>query len=230
MGREVERAALERGHEIVHKLDAPEEMEKTLARLSQAEIAIEFTTPDSVIENLKRCIQLGLPVVTGTTGWLDQLPELSRLCQILGGSVFHASNFSIGVNILFRLNRQLAELMNTQPDYRPALEETHHIHKLDSPSGTALTLANDLLSRVDRLKGWQELESAEKAKDEELPIIAKREGEVPGIHELCWKSEIDEIQIRHSAYGRKGFATGAVVAAEWLLGKKGVYTMDDLLS
>ncbi|WP_080902813.1 4-hydroxy-tetrahydrodipicolinate reductase [Parabacteroides sp. Marseille-P3160] len=226
MGKTIEQIAISRGHRIVSVIDVNNPEEFGSEDFRSAEVAIEFTTPASAFSNYLKCFEAGVAVVSGTTGWLDHLDEIKERCAKEGRTFFYASNFSIGVNIFFALNKYLAKVMNRFPDYDISLKEVHHIHKLDAPSGTAITLANDILAEVGRKSRWT-LDSA--GKPEDLPIYAIREGEVPGIHEVTYDSEVDFIRIEHSAKSRAGFALGAVLAAEFTLGKKGFLGMEDLL-
>ena len=226
MGKTIEQIAISRGHRIVSVIDVNNPEEFGSEDFRSAEVAIEFTTPASAFSNYLKCFEAGVAVVSGTTGWLDHLHEIKERCAKEGRTFFYASNFSIGVNIFFALNKYLAKVMNRFPDYDISLKEVHHIHKLDAPSGTAITLANDILAEVGRKSRWT-LDSA--GKPEDLPIYAIREGEVPGIHEVTYDSEVDFIRIEHSAKSRAGFALGAVLAAEFTLGKKGFLGMEDLL-
>ena len=228
MGHEIEKVAIDRGHEIVATIDNDEEWASKAAALRTADVAIDFSTPATAVGNIDRCFALHLPVVVGTTGWYDQLDAKIRECEEKGESLFVASNFSIGVNILFDLNRRLAKLMNRYGNYSGSITETHHIHKLDAPSGTAISLAKGIVGNIDRLAGW-ELDEGKAIPQEKLPIKAIREGEVPGIHEVVYDSEVDTIKIYHSAKSRKGFAVGAVIAAEYLKGKKGYHTMEEMM-
>lgn len=225
MGKTIERIALERGHEIVSIIDInnPEEFESNAFK--SADVVIEFTIPATAYDNYIKCFAAGVPVVSGTTGWLDRLPQIKEMCDNEGQTFFYASNFSIGVNIFFAVNKHLAKIMNNFPDYDVRMTETHHIHKLDAPSGTAITLAEDLMDELKRKERWV-LETAEKPAD--LPIHAIREGEIPGIHEVVYESDVDTISIKHDAGSRDGFALGAVIAAEFTAGKKGFLTMNDL--
>lgn len=227
MGKAIERVARERGHEIVLVVDEMNRASCSDEQLKQADVAIEFTTPAVAVDNYSWCFRNGIPVVSGTTGWLEKWSEVTDACGKAGGAFFYASNYSIGVNIFFHLNRWLAKSMAAFDDYKVFVEETHHVHKLDAPSGTAITLAKGILGEHPGYSSWK-LDEGE-VKDDELPVKAKREGEVPGIHAVTYKSEVDEIKIYHSAFSRDGFARGAVLAAEFLVGKKGVYGMDDLL-
>lgn len=226
MGKEIEQIAIQREHEIVVKIDAHNSSDETTEQLKKADVAIEFSTPASVISNIHKCFENNLPVVVGTTGWNDKQEEIKKLCLENKKSLFHASNFSIGVNIFLKVNEYLAKIMNNHVGYDVNMKEIHHIHKLDSPSGTALTLANGILNNLERKDKWVENTSPKK---NELEIISERQGEVPGTHIVKYFSEVDEIEISHVAHSRKGFALGAVLAAEFLKGKKGVYGMNDLL-
>jgi 4-hydroxy-tetrahydrodipicolinate reductase len=225
MGKEIETIALKRNHEIVLIVDNTNADLVTKNDLKKADVAIEFSTPNAVIANIKTCINNQLPVVVGTTGWYENFEEIKKLCLKKDGSLFHASNFSVGVNLFFKVNAYLAELMNNYEDYDVSMEEIHHIHKLDKPSGTAITLANQIIEKINRKKKW----SIEDKKKDTLFIKDVREGEVPGTHIIKYHSPIDDIEIMHKAHNRKGFAMGAVLAAEFLHGKKGIYTMDDII-
>lgn len=226
MGKTIEQIALNRGHQIVSIVDInnPEEFQSD--NFKSADVAIEFTTPATAFDNYMKSFAAGVPVVSGTTGWLDRIGEIKEKCANEGKTFFYASNFSIGVNIFFALNKYLAKIMNNFPAYDISMTETHHIHKLDAPSGTAITLAEGIIENVDRKESWK-LETAQQPTD--LPIHAIREGEVPGIHEITYESDVDYISIKHDAKSRAGFALGAVVAAEFTAGKKGFLGMDDML-
>lgn len=226
MGKTIEQIALSRGHQIVSIVDInnPEEFQSD--NFKSADVAIEFTTPATAFDNYMKSFAAGVPVVSGTTGWLDRIDEIKEKCAKEGKTFFYASNFSIGVNIFFALNKHLAKIMNNFPSYTISMTETHHIHKLDAPSGTAITLAEGIIENIDRKERWT-LETAEQPTD--LPIHAIREGEVPGIHEVTYESDVDYISIKHDAKSRAGFALGAVVAAEFTAGKKGFLGMDDML-
>ena len=226
MGKTIEQIALSRGHQIVSIVDINNPEEFQSANFKSADVAIEFTTPATAFDNYMKSFAAGVPVVSGTTGWLDRIGEIKEKCEKEGKTFFYASNFSIGVNIFFALNKYLAKIMNNFPSYNISMTETHHIHKLDAPSGTAITLAEGIIENVDRKDRWT-LETAEQPTD--LPIHAIREGEVPGIHEVTYESDVDYISIRHDAKSRAGFALGAVVAAEFTAGKKGFLGMDDML-
>jgi 4-hydroxy-tetrahydrodipicolinate reductase len=225
MGKEIEQIAIDRGHEIGLIIDQDNQKDLTSANLENIDVAIEFTNPDSAFENYKNCFEANVPVVSGTTGWLDKMHLIEEDCKN-GKGFFYASNFSLGVNLFFELNKKLTQLMSPFSEYNVDMEEIHHIHKLDSPSGTAITLAEGILENHPDKKQWIEATSMEK---EDLSILAKRHGAVPGTHSITWHSEVDEIMIQHQAYSRKGFALGAVLAAEFMPKKEGFYGMKDLL-
>ena len=225
MGHVIEEIALARGHEVVCRIDVDNQDDFHSPAFASADVAIEFTTPATAVDNYKRAFAAGVPVVSGTTGWLERMPEIKAACDE-GATFFYASNFSLGVNVFFAVNRWLAGVMNHLDDYKVRLEEIHHIHKLDHPSGTAITLADAIVENIDRLNGWSETASG----DDMLHITAQREGEVPGTHIVQYDSEVDTITIEHRAKSRRGFALGAVVAAEFTVGKKGYLTMSDMLS
>lgn len=224
MGKAIEAVALMRGHETALKLDPS--LPGPGGNLADADMAFEFSTPGSAYLNILRCFEAGVPVVVGTTGWLDKYAEVKGLCLSRGQAMFYASNFSIGMNLVFGLNRDLAVRMNRLPEYDVHIEETHHIRKLDSPSGTAITLAKDILQALDRKEHWVNKEAVIPA---ELSIRSHREGDVVGIHSVVYDSGYDRVELRHEAKSRDGFALGAVMAGEWLRGKKGFFGMDDLL-
>ena len=227
MGHAIEAEALHHGHTIGTTIDNDEEWIAKENELKACDVAVEFTTPATAVDNIHRCFALRLPVVVGTTGWYDQLPALVEECRQQGLALFVASNFSIGMNIMFDLNRRLAQLMNRYPSYSVHIDETHHIHKLDAPSGTAITLANDIIDQMDRKSAWQ-LGPTDDSKV--IPVEAHREGEVAGIHTVTYDSEADTITLTHSAKSRQGLAQGALLAAEYLHGKRGYFTMQDLLN
>ncbi|MDZ7739011.1 MAG: 4-hydroxy-tetrahydrodipicolinate reductase [Bacteroidales bacterium] len=226
MGKEVEAAALSRGHEIILIIDKDNADDLDKEIFKQSDVAIEFTTPETAFENIEKCINRGVPVVSGTTGWTDRLEEAQKLAVSEGGCLLYASNFSLGVNILFNLNRKLAEIMNEQEAYSVKLEEIHHARKKDAPSGTAKSLAEDIISKCKKYGAWS---AAESASGGEIGIKSVREGDVPGTHRVEWKSDIDDIIIEHRAHNRRGFALGAVFAAEFIQNRQGVFTMKDLL-
>lgn len=230
MGHEVEQIALQRGHTILATIDNPEEWELKRQELMDAKghddiVAIEFSTPATAFDNISRCFDLNIPVVCGTTAWYQRFDEIKNRCETENQSLFYAPNFSIGMNIMFMLNRQLAKITEKY-NYRLSLTETHHIHKLDKPSGTAVKLADDIVECNSNYSSW----SLDADENNNLPVEAIREGEYFGIHEVKAESDCDIIQLRHEAFSRKGFATGAVIAAEFIIGKKGLFTMNDLLN
>lgn len=227
MGKEIEQIALSRGHQIVLKVDVTNATTYTLEELKNADAAIEFSIPESAVKNIYKCFDAGIPVVVGTTGWLDKLNEVKQKCNSLNQTLFYASNYSIGVNLFFKLNEYLAKLMNRYSDYNVSMEEIHHVHKLDAPSGTAISLANQIIENLDAKTKWVN-ESTNELND--LGIVSKRIDEVPGTHTVTYASAVDEISITHIAHNRKGFALGAVIAAEWVAGKKGIFGMNDLMN
>ena len=226
MGREIEKIAEKRGHTICHTVDKNGRDKRSQ---NTPDVAIEFSQPDQAWTHIQECLDQNLPVVVGTTGWYDHFDAMVKECKAKNGAVFHATNFSVGVNILFKMNEILANLIGHQPDYQARIQEIHHIHKLDSPSGTGITLAEGLIENHPDYDKWEEVELGKSTNEGVLPIEALRENEVPGIHEITYESEIDYIKLKHSAKSRAGFALGSVLAAEYLAGKKGVYTMNDLL-
>lgn len=230
MGHIIEEIALQRGHEIVKIIDEDNLHELASEEFRSADVAIEFTRPQAAVDNILKCFAAGVPVVSGTTGWTDALPELKDMCARGEGTLLWSSNYSIGMNIFMALNRRLADTMAKFPEYHPEMEETHHIHKLDHPSGTAITLAEDLIAVYPPMKRWAEPAEGEETYEDVLSITCHREGEVPGIHSVKWNSEADEITITHSAHSRRGFALGAVIAAEWLPGHEGFFSMGDVLN
>ncbi len=221
MGKAIEKIALERGHEIVLKVDES----TTSYDVSIADVAIDFSIPTAAVGNLTNCFNAGVPVVSGTTGWLDNYEAMKKLCTEKNGSFIYASNFSLGVNLFFELNKKVAQLMNPMlGTYGVTTEEIHHTKKLDAPSGTAITLAEGIIENTD-FEGWKLYEGDKN----NVTITAKRVGDVPGTHSITYHSEVDEIEIKHTAYNRQGFALGAVVASEWLVDKKGIFGMKDVL-
>ena len=227
MGKAIEKIAEQKNIGIAWKINRDNRQALTPELIRQADVVIEFTRPEAAYHNVMACLHAGVPVVSGTTGWLEQLADAESWCAAHNGALLWASNFSVGVNLFFALNRYLARLMNGQPEYGPTLTEVHHIHKLDAPSGTALTLTKDILAGLDRYSGWALQPTP--AGLNEIPIKAVREGEVPGTHIVQWSSAVDEIVLEHRAHSREGFAAGAVLAAQWLAGKTGVYRMEDVL-
>lgn len=224
MGQVIESIALERGHEITGRYRSQDHFD--VEDLKKADAAIEFSVPTAAKQNIEKCFAAHLPVVIGTTGWYEHFDEISHHCRRNKGAMLYATNFSVGVNIFFELNRLLARMMNTRPEYKVHLHEIHHIHKLDAPSGTGITLAEGILGEMDNLKDWREEDNQS---EDSLLVTSARLGEVPGTHEITYESEVDAVFIQHKAKNRKGFALGAVLAAEWLADKEGVFTMRDML-
>jgi len=220
MGKAIEKIALERGHTIVIKAE-----DHIGNEIKKADVAIDFSIPDAAVGNISNCLNHAIPVISGTTGWLDHYDAMVSLCNEKSGAFIYASNFSLGVNIFFELNNTLAKMMASLNQYDVSMEEIHHTKKLDAPSGTAITLAEAVIAQNNKYSNWN-LDTSETGK---LPIVAKRIPEVPGTHSVNYKSTIDTISIEHEAHSRQGFALGAVIAAEWILGKKGVFTMKDVL-
>lgn len=226
MGKAIESIAKENGDEIVLKISSSNKDEFTEENLKKADAAIEFTNPHSAVENIKRCVDADIPVVCGTTGWLKDLLEIKNYIEQKNGAFLFASNFSVGVNLFFALNEYLASLMSSHKEYAVNIEEVHHTQKKDAPSGTAITLAEQLLEKIKTKKSWVNHTTNNES---ELEIISKRIDDVPGIHTIKYNSPIDYIEITHSAYNRKGFAGGALLAAKFIADKKGIFTMKDVL-
>jgi 4-hydroxy-tetrahydrodipicolinate reductase len=227
MGKAIEAIAVARGHEIVARIDQNNQDQLEKDYLQQADVAIEFTGPETAFNNILKCFEANVPVICGSTGWLEKLPEVKAICLEKNQAFLYASNFSIGVNIFFEVNKRLAELMAGQPQYDVTMEEIHHTQKRDAPSGTAITLAEQVMEKVNRKQEWV---NAESNTPDALSIISKRIDPAPGTHIINYTSPIDDITITHTAHSREGFASGAVVAAEWIQGKKGVFGMKDVLS
>lgn len=221
MGQAIEQIAISRGHDIVIKTSS-----NTGYNIKEADVAIDFSIPDAAFNNISNCLNNDVPVISGTTGWLDKYNEAVSLCEKNKGAFIYASNFSLGVNIFFELNEILAKMMTKLEDYKVDIEEIHHTKKLDAPSGTAITLAEGVIKNHSQYSNWKLDESTENI----LPITAKRIPDVPGTHIITYKSDIDTIKIEHEAHSRQGFALGAVIAAEWIIGKTGVFTMKDVLN
>ncbi|MBW2961146.1 4-hydroxy-tetrahydrodipicolinate reductase [Mesonia aestuariivivens] len=224
MGKTIEQIAINRNHEVVYKTSEKINTEA----LQKADIAIDFSIPDAAFENITTCFQNNIPVVSGTTGWLNRYDEAVKLCKKHESAFIYASNFSLGVNLFFQLNENLARLMNKFEDYKVGVEEIHHTKKLDKPSGTAITLTESILKNSNK-QNWKLTDASETVAENEVPVIAKREDDVKGTHTVKYSSTIDDIEIKHTAHSREGFALGAVIAAEWLCNKKGVFTMKDVL-
>ena len=228
MGHEIEKHCRRLNYELVAVIDNEDDWKNKLDALKQADVAIEFTAPHIVVSNLKRLLDLNIPVVTGTTGWKEKLDEIRNYCQKSNGTLFYASNFSIGVNLFFAVNRYLAKLMAGYPDYKIHIEEIHHTQKLDAPSGTAISMGDDIIKENENFKRWKLV--ADKPGENEIPVKAIRIEGVTGTHSVSYTSGIDTISLRHEAFNRDGFAMGALMAAEWVRDKKGVFTMKDLLN
>jgi 4-hydroxy-tetrahydrodipicolinate reductase len=226
MGKEIEKIAISRGHEISLKIDIDNPEDLTIANLQKSDVAIEFTIPDSAIKNYNICFDAGIPVVSGTTGWLDKKDEVYQKCNETNGTFFYGSNFSVGVNLFFELNKKLADLMAPRAEYNVEMTEVHHTQKLDAPSGTAISLVDDIIKILPGKQSW--VNDKEPAADN-INIKSERIGQVPGIHTVRYESDVDFIEISHSAKSRKGFAFGAVLAAEYCLENSGILTMKDLL-
>ncbi len=227
MGKTIEKLA--KKHEIVLKLDDDNRNDDVLQKLKKADVAIEFSTPESAYDNIHWCLSNGIPTVSGTTGWLDKFETIKELVEQQQGAFIYASNFSIGVNLFFALNRQLAQWMNDHPSYDIDLKEIHHTQKKDAPSGTAISLARDIIQNISRKTDWHLTETESSPNDKSIPISSERIDPTPGTHTVSYRSSIDTIEIKHTAHSREGFAKGALLAAEWIVGKKGVYNMQDVL-
>lgn len=230
MGRLIEQVALKHGHKICCIIDVNEVEKFESKEFREADVAIEFSAPTAAADNVMRSFAAGVPVVSGTTGWGDSLPAMKMLCDEGKGTLMHSSNFSIGVTVLRAVNRYLTRIMRNFPHYTPSLQEVHHVHKLDHPSGTAVTLADELIAEDPDLTGWEEAPADAGMAADKLKITSIREGEVPGVHTVSWESPEDVIVLGHSAKGRGGFAEGAVKAAEWLAGRKGWHTLSEMFS
>jgi 4-hydroxy-tetrahydrodipicolinate reductase len=228
MGQAIEEIALRRGHTITCKISSRNLQDFNPRVLQWADVAIEFSTPESAFANISQCLEIGIPVISGTTGWLNRKEEIDTLCQTKNGAFLYASNFSIGVNIFFEVNKKLAQLMNKYEIYDVGIKEIHHTAKLDKPSGTAITLAKDIIENVERKKVWTITPPSDNH-SRNLYIASDRIDPAPGTHIVTYTSEIDDIQIAHTAHSRTGFAKGAVHAAEWIFGKQGVFEMKDVL-
>lgn len=227
MGHEIENAALKRGHQIVSIIDCHNQEDFESDNFKSADVAIEFSVPESAFSNIMQAFKYNIPVVAGTTGWLQHMDQIKKLCTVDNQTFFYSSNYSLGVNIFFAINKYLAKLMNAYQDYDVEMEETHHIHKLDAPSGTAITLAEDIISQLDWKQNWSLVKPSA---SDDIYINSIRRDEIPGNHKVIYKSNVDSICIEHDAISREGFAIGAVIAAEFIKGKKGFFTMQDLLN
>ncbi|CAN5786351.1 4-hydroxy-tetrahydrodipicolinate reductase [soil metagenome] len=227
MGKIIEEIAVQKGHNIVLKIDLENKDEFTIKNLQKADVAIEFTGPENAVKNIFICIDAGIPVISGSTGWLNDWTKVENYCTDKKGSLLYASNFSIGVNIFFELNKKLASIMASQPDYNVSIEEIHHTQKKDAPSGTAITLAEQVIGSLPHKSSWINNPDAVEG---QLSILSKRIDPAPGIHTVKYSSTVDDIEITHTAHNRQGFAAGAVLAAEFMYGKKGIFSMTDVLN
>jgi 4-hydroxy-tetrahydrodipicolinate reductase len=228
MGQAIEKMALLQGHEVVLKINEENRESLSNGDLKKADVAIEFTQPAAAVENLYHCLEAGIPVICGTTGWHNKIDEVSNQFQQKNGTLLHASNFSVGVNIMFELNKVLSGWMQQHPDYHVSISEIHHTHKVDKPSGTAVTLAQGIIGNNNETEAWH-LSDEQNSNPKSIAIEALREEGIVGDHTVEWKSPIDRICIRHEAFSRDGFASGALLAAKWIIGRKGVFTMNDIL-
>jgi 4-hydroxy-tetrahydrodipicolinate reductase len=226
MGKAIEEIALQRGHTILLKIDIDTIADLTKENLQRCDVAIEFTSPHSAVDNILTCIAAGIPVVSGSTGWLQQWDKVKSKTEALKGSMVYASNYSVGVNIFFEVNKMLARLMDKHPEYEVSMQEIHHTEKRDAPSGTAITLAEQIIEQLGRKKQWVNQSALT---PQELSIISERIDPAPGTHKVKYSSPVDDIEIIHTAHNRKGFATGAVMAAEFIKGKTGIYSMKEVL-
>ena len=226
MGKEIEKTALNRGHEISLIIDINNLHDLNMVNPGNVDVALDFTTPDVAYDNIMTCFKAEVPVVSGTTGWLEKWDDIMNYCKSENQTFFYASNFSLGVNIFFHVNKKLAQMMNSFSNYNISVKEIHHTQKLDAPSGTAITLANDIINEIDRKKKW---ELNKETVNQNLKIQAVRENDIPGTHIVTYDSDVDYVEIKHAAKGRQGLALGAVLAAEYIMGKKGIFTMNDLL-
>lgn len=232
MGHEIEKILVQRGHTVSLIIDQDNIADLNADKLNGIDVAIEFTTPQTAYNNIRTCIEAGVAIVSGTTGWTERLPELQELCRVKGSAMIYSSNYSLGVNIAFRINRRLAELMNGCNNYDVRIEEIHHTQKKDAPSGTAITLAQEAIDRLDRKSCWNCIEpqkgESSQATAQSIEITSLREGSVPGTHTVTYESDDDTLTLKHTLKSRSALATGAVIAAEFICGKRGVFTMDDL--
>lgn len=228
MGKIIEDLAISRGHQISVKCNSEFTVEQ--ADFSDTDVAIEFTLPNLAVKHMEFCIDNQIPIVVGTTAWNDELDYIKELVLNRNGSLLHASNFSIGVNVFFEINRKLASLMSSHPEYKISLDEIHHLQKIDAPSGTAVTLANEIMLNHENANSWtHEREQKPETADGQIAVTSYRKPDVPGTHAIRYTSDIDEIEIKHTAFNRNGFALGAILAAEWLQNRKGIYTMQDII-
>ena len=227
MGKEIEAVALSKGHQIFYRIDSPEDWQQLEA--NSIDVAIDFSMPEIAIDNIFKCLDLNIPLVMGTTAWYDRMREVEEEVKKRNAAFLWASNFSLGVNITFHLNQKLAKIMSEFSDYEAKIHEIHHTQKLDAPSGTAISLANGILSNTSKYQNWQLIEDDQTPQKNSLPISYSREGDVKGTHMISYENEMDKISLKHEAKSRKGFAVGAVLAAEWLMGKQGFFSISDVL-
>jgi len=229
MGKEIEKIAIEKSHTIIARIDNSDDWIEQEKQLEEADVAIEFSTPKTVLDNISRCVKMNLPIIIGTTGWYHEMEKVEEECKRNNASILWASNFSIGMNIFFKINSILAQLTDKFPEYKAHIHEIHHTQKLDAPSGTAIAIANGIIESTKNLDSWELTDDVKHSSKNVLPITYDRVDQVPGTHIITYHSEIDELSIKHEAKSRKGFASGAVIAAEWLMGRKGFYNMGDVL-
>ena len=227
MGKEIEQVLLERGHSVTHKISSKDILESI--DFSITDVVIEFSTPETAKKNIEYCLNTSLPIIIGTTGWYTEFDKLVALCETKKSAMIHATNFSLGVNLFFKLNQQLAKLMNNYPSYNCSVTEIHHTEKKDAPSGTGITIAEGIINELDQFSDWKNVKTSEITNKKTLSLASERLPKVPGTHEVVYENEIDKIEISHTAHSRKGFALGSVIAAEWINNKKGVFTMSDVL-
>ena len=227
MGKEIEKILLERGHSVTHKISSKDDLNSI--DFSATDAVIEFSTPESAQKNIAFCLNNNLPIVIGTTGWYDHFDELAKLCSDKKSAMIHATNFSLGVNLFFTLNTQMAKLMNNYPEYNCSVKEIHHTEKVDAPSGTGISIAEQIITETTNLSKWENVKPPETLNTGILALASERLPNVPGTHEVVYENSIDKIEIKHTAHSRIGFALGSVVAAEWIFGKTGIFTMKDLM-
>jgi len=228
MGKEIETILLERGHTISLKVSSKDKLESL--DITNTDVVIEFSTPDSAERNITFCLNHNLPIIIGTTGWYHNFDQLTALCLKNNGAMLHATNFSLGVNLFFALNTQLAKLMNSHPSYQCSVKEIHHTEKVDAPSGTGISIAEQIIRETESLTHWENISNKDLSNQSSLALESERLPNVPGTHEVIYENEIDKIEISHTAHSRKGFALGSVIAAEWIKGKNGVFTMNNVLN
>lgn len=228
MGKEIEKVLLERGHQVSHKITSKDHIEQI--DFTDTDVVIEFSTPHAAKKNIEFCINHQLPIVVGTTAWYEYFNEIESLVKQKNGSLLYATNFSLGVNLFFAVNKYMAKLMNQYPDYSCSVKEIHHTEKLDAPSGTGISTAEQIIAEMDQLDQWENVKKSETSGPHVLALESERLPKVPGTHVVCYENEIDKIELTHTAHSRKGFALGSVIAAEWLVGKHGIFTMNNVLN